>query len=81
MFAVSAPGKAVSSRTRRRASRQPKASIISERQGLTIDELRAVLEVCKRRMASSIIRFGLYSGQRFADIASPHLDAVDLSRE
>jgi integrase len=46
-----------------------KAALKSERRPFTIDELRAVLEVADDEW-KSLIKFGLYTGQRLADIAA-----------
>ena len=54
--------------------RTVKSSAPSERRPFTIDELRAVLEVADDEW-KSLIKFGLYTGQRLADIASSDLGA------
>ena len=51
------------------AVKPAKSEMMSERRAFTLDELRAVIEVANDEWRS-IIMFGLYSGQRLADIAS-----------
>ena len=59
--------------------RTAKSSATSERRPFTIDELRAVLEVADDEW-KSLIKFGLYTGQRLADIAALTWTQLDLSR-
>ena len=59
--------------------RTVKSSAPSERRPFTIDDLRAVLEVADDEW-KSLIKFGLYTGQRLADIAALTWTQVDLSR-
>jgi integrase len=59
--------------------RTVKSSAPSERRPFTIDELRAVLEVADDEW-KGLIKFGLYTGQRLADIAALTWAQVDLSR-
>ena len=59
--------------------RNVKSSAPSERRPFTIDELRSVLEVADDEW-KSLIKFGLYTGQRLADIAALTWAQVDLSR-
>ena len=59
--------------------RAVKSSATSDRRPFTIDELRAVLEVADDEW-KSLIKFGLYTGQRLADIAALTWTQVDLSR-
>src|SRR5208283_4466989 len=49
------------------------------RRGFTLDELKSVLEVADDEWRS-LIRFGLYTGQRLSDIAALTWSNVDLER-
>jgi integrase len=59
--------------------RAVKSSATSQRRPFTIDELRAVLEVADDEW-KSLIKFGLYTGQRLADIGALTWTQLDLSR-
>lgn len=60
-------------------------SIIKNREGerprrpLTVPEIRAILSVADPEW-QSLIKFGLYTGQRLADLASLRWDQIDLER-
>ena len=62
------------------AVKPAKSEMMPERRAFTLDELRAVIEVANDEWRS-IIMFGLYSGQRLADIASLTWSQVDLLRD
>jgi integrase len=51
-----------------------------ERRPFSLDELRAVLAVASREW-QSLIRFGLYTGQRLGDLASLTWSQIDLERD
>jgi integrase len=57
-----------------------KASATFERRAFTLDELRAILEVADDEWRS-LIRFGLYTGQRLGDIALLTWSQIDLERD
>ena len=50
------------------------------RRPFTLDELRAILAVADAEW-QSLIKFGLYTGQRLSDLASLTWSQIDLSRE
>ena len=62
------------------AVKPAKNEAISERRAFTLDELRTVLELANEEW-QSLIMFGLYSGQRLADIATLTWGQVDLVRD
>ena len=52
----------------------------SDRRPFTLDELRAVLAVANDEW-QSLIKFGIYTGQRLGDLASLTWSQIDLSRD
>jgi integrase len=57
-----------------------KNEVISERRAFTLDELRSVLEVVDDEWRSMVM-FGVYTGQRLADIATLTWAQIDLVRD
>lgn len=57
-----------------------RASKTNIRRAFTVDELRAVMEIADPEW-QSLMRFGLYTGQRLADLANLTWNNIDLDRE
>ena len=61
------------------ANRLPRKTWEGTRRPFTVSEIRSVIDVADKEWRSLVL-FGLYTGQRLADLATLRWDNIDLAR-